>query len=248
MAGGKRSYLKQTLATAAVVGLVVGLWAWPLWQGPVQHVGPPQDVVLAPRALPTPLRITVLGTSLSHNAPWTASLAQALMACLGPAEITVIARPGAGVLWGQGQVDTVAATLPDLVLVEFAINDADLRDGLTRARADTEMRALLAELAHALPQAALVEMTMSPAQGARGLLRPGLGARYGDVIARAGDGSQGAIDLYARWRALPRDARGLSDGLHPDPQIATEVTVAPIRDYIGAVYSAAACAGASERS
>lgn len=230
---------------AGLLLLLVGIWAVPLWLGPAPETRAPRDVALGPRDLPAPLRITILGTSLSHNAPWTDQLSGALTACLGPTEITVIARPGAGVLWGQGQVEAVAAAVPDLVLVEFAINDADLRDGLSRAVADQETQALFIDLAEAVPQAGLVEMTMSPAHGLRGLLRPGLGARYDDVIARAEAGGQGAIDLYARWQALPRARRGLEDGLHPDPERASAVTVPPVRDYIAAVYSAACAASDS---
>lgn len=238
--------MRRILAAVLLLLLAgLGVWAWPLWQGPAQDISPPRDVALTPRPLPDPLHITVLGTSLSHREPWTDALSEALNACLGPTEITVIARPGAGVLWGQGQVGAVAQARPDLVLVEFAINDADLRDGLARAAADTEARALIAALSDAVPEAGLVEMTMSPASGLRGLLRPGLAARYGDVITRAESGPQGVIDLHARWLALPREGRGLVDGLHPDPEIAANVTVTPIRDYIGAVYSAASCASSA---
>lgn len=224
----------------------LGVWLWPLWQGPAHKISPPRDIALPNQVLPERLHITVLGTSLSHREPWTDALSEALNACLGPTEITVIARPGAGVLWGQGQVAAVAGSAPDLVLVEFAINDADLRDGLARAEADAQMRALLEALAEAAPEAGLVEMTMSPASGVRGLLRPGLARYYADVIARADAGPQGAIDLYARWQALPRGERGLADGLHPDAQIAQNVTVAPIRDYIAEVYSAASCTSSAQ--
>ncbi|MEM1340687.1 MAG: SGNH/GDSL hydrolase family protein [Pseudomonadota bacterium] len=232
--------MRRIFAGLTALVLLVGLWLWPLWHGPGSEFGvfAPRDVALRLRALPEPLRITVLGTSLSHNEPWPDQLSEALNACLGPTEITVLAQPGAGVLWGQGQVGAVAEATPDLVLVEFAINDADIRDGLPRAEAAAETRALLAALAEALPGAALVEMTMSPASGLRGVLRPGLAGYYEDVITRAVQGSHGAIDLYARWLTLPRAERGLIDGLHPDPQIAAEVTVAPVRDYIAATFGA----------
>lgn len=231
------------LLLVAMACVYVCVWGWSLWQGPRPQALTPRDVALGPRALPDPLRITILGTSLSHAERWTDQLEQALNTCLGPTEITVIARPGAGVLWGQGQVAAVARTSPDLVLMEFAINDADLRDGLVPGRADAETRALLGALHDALPGAALVEMTMSPAAGLRGVLRPGLAHHYSAVITRASMGSgpqaHGAIDLYAHWLALPRAERGLSDGLHPDPVIAENVSVAPIRDYIAGIYSAA---------
>ena len=236
--------IRLLLGGAGLVALLLGpLWLWPLWRGPAMLSGADgatRDVALAPQAVvPVPLRITVLGTSLSHNELWTASLETALETCLGPSQVTVIARPGAGVQWGLSQITAVAETAPDLVLVEFAINDADLREGRTRAQANAQTQTLFQRLAETLPTVSLVEMTMSPASRLRGVLRPSLAARYDDVITRAQDGPHGAIDLYTRWLALPPGQRGLADGLHPDPQIAETVTVPPVRDYIAAHYSAA---------
>ena len=164
--------------------VLMAAWIGQLWLGPGQQDMPPRDVALAPRDLPDPLHLVILGTSLSLNERWTDQLSEGINACLGPSEITVIAQPGAGVIWGQGQVGAVAEADPDLVLVEFAINDADVRDGLGRADADAEARRLLDALAVALPEAALVEMTMSPAHGLRGVLRPGLAEYYSDLITR----------------------------------------------------------------
>jgi acyl-CoA thioesterase I len=217
----------------------------PLWLGPPQAELSPRDRPLAPRALPAegPVRIVALGTSLTARGPWPDRLAERLAACLGhPVEIRRVARPGATVAWGQepAQVAAVAEAAPDIVLVEFAINDADLRDGLPRAEADARSRALLAALADALPEAAIVEMTMSPARGLRGLMRPGLAARYADVVARAEAREGALVDLHARWLRLPRDARGLdADGLHPDPELAAGVIVPALAAHIAPAFGAA---------
>ncbi|MEJ6391585.1 SGNH/GDSL hydrolase family protein [Gymnodinialimonas ulvae] len=220
-------------------------WAGPLWRGPEPVVAAPRDLPLTPRTLPdgtAPLRIVALGTSLTARGPWPDHLAARLAACLDHSvEIIRIARPGANVSWAAhpDRIAAVVAEAPDIVLLEFAINDADLRDGLAREAADALTRGLLEDLAEAVPEAALIEMTMSPARGARGLLRPGLAARYGDVVARGGDANRGVVDLYTRWIALPRHQRGLADGLHPDPSIAAQVTVPPLAAYLAEGFGAA---------
>jgi hypothetical protein len=207
-------------------------------------VAEPRDLPLSPRTLPEgadPLRIVAFGTSLTARGPWPDHLAARLAACLEhPVELIRIARAGANVSWAAhpDRIAEVAAGTPDIVLLEFAINDADLRDGLSRGEADALTRGLLDDLAGAVPGAALVELTMSPAHGARGLLRPGLAARYGDVVARGRARSGAVADLYMRWIALPRDQRGLADGLHPDPAIAAQVIVPPLAAHLAEGFGA----------
>jgi len=148
-------------------------------------------------------------------------------ACLpNGADVNVVARPGASVQWGLSQLNAVSATNPDLILIEFSINDADLRDGLSLAAAQRAHGILITGLQAAQPQAALVLLTMSPAQGLRGLIRPRLAAHYRQYRTLAAHHDLGLIDLYPRWRNLPRSARGLQrDGLHPEPEVATGVIV-----------------------
>lgn len=222
----------------AGTGLLAALLALSLALGhALSRPGPPQDRPLAPlHASPAEgLRLTVLGTSLSHDEPWTAALARRLTTCLGqPVQVAVVARAGAAVDWGLDQVGAVAATAPDLVLVEFAINDADLRDGPGLGAARQMHDQLIAGLRAARPDAVLALMTMSPAQGLRGLVRPRLGAHYRQYRALAETHDIGLIDLYPRWRALPRAARGLArDGLHPDPAVASAVIVPVLARAIG---------------
>jgi lysophospholipase L1-like esterase len=185
---------------------------------------------LIPVALPQDraLRVTAMGTSLTHNELWTARLGEVLSACIAhPVEVAVVARAGAAVDWALTQPGAVAATQPDVVLVEFAINDADIEDGHWMRDARALHETLLADLRAQAPQAALMLMTMSPAHGWRGWIRPWLRAHYLQYRDLAEAQDTGLIDLYPRWLALPRDARGLAeDGLHPDQQVAADV-IAP---------------------
>lgn len=181
-----------------------------------------------------PLRITLLGTSLTHDEIWTSALQHRLEKSLGhPVQIHVTAKPGAGSDWGLSQVRPVAESAPDWVLLEFAINDADIRDGQNLQQARDTHVALIQGLQAAIPEVRILVLTMSPAQGLRGLLRPYLRAHYLQYLELAETLHLGAVDLYPRWLALPRAARGLrEDGLHPEPQIAADLIVPALTDYL----------------
>lgn len=206
----------------------LALWAW--------TAPAPGDRPL-PAPLPDgPLRLTVFGTSLSApSQTWPEALAARIEACRGaPVELGRVAGIDRGSAWALGQVDRVAAQDPDLVLVEFAINDADLLDGVLPPRARAQHAALLAALRAALPEARLVLLTMSPARGPRGWLRPFLArhyAQYGPLAAAAGTG---LVDLHARWRAAPGTAAALAaDGLHPDPDAAAAIAAPALAAWLG---------------
>lgn len=178
----------------------------------------------------------LLGTSLTARPGWADRLAAALAPCLPAApEVTRIAEPGAGSAWGLAQAGRVAAARPDLVLVEFAINDADIFDGVSLASAAAQHRALAAALRAAHPAPVLGLMTTGPATGPRGWTRPRLAAHYAQYRGLAAELGTGLLDLYPRWRALAPDARGLdADGLHPDPAAAAALVLPVLVPWIAA--------------
>ena len=205
----------------------------------------PQDRELPAlsRMLPEdrPLRLAVFGTSLSaHGYDWPEAVALALGTCLGQAvELIRFALPGAGSEWGVTQVPWVRESAPDLVLLEFAINDADLRDGLFRSAARDTHERLLTALQQELPQSHLVLMTMNPAQGLRGWIRPRLTGHYLDYRSLAAEFDVGLADLYPRWLELSRAERGLEeDGLHPRPEVVRRIVVPVLVPLLGRAYGA----------
>jgi lysophospholipase L1-like esterase len=206
------------------LGLVAFIIGALLTFGYLQSTPRPVLDVALPKALTAgPLRMTVFGTSLSAPPQtWPDALAAQLATCWrSPVVMTRVVGLGMGSAWALDQVEQVRATKPDLILVEFAINDADIRDGASVSLAYSQHRTLLSDLKLALPQASIVLMTMNPAQGPRGWLRPRLAAHYGQYPALARAAGAGLADIYPRWLALPRAARGLqADGLHPDPKVA----------------------------
>lgn len=197
---------------------------------------PPAQDRHATLALPEdrPLRLTLLGTSLSHEEIWPDSLRQSLQAQLNhPVALSTVTQPGAGSLWGLEQTERVAALSPDWVLIEFAINDADILDGQGLSQAHHTHVTLVHKLRSLLPEVDIVLMTMSPAQGLRGLLRLQLAAHYRQYRELAGALDLGLVDLYPRWLALPRAARGIQvDGLHPEAQVAADLIVPVLTEYL----------------
>ena len=190
--------------------------------GPARPSNDIGDRPLAP--LPQgPLRIVAFGTSLTAKNDWPDALGPVLETCRGaPVEIRRVAKPGAGSAWALGDVDAVIAAAPDLVLLEFAINDAEIRKGAALATARETHDRILTALKAGLPEAQILLMTMNPAHGLRGLARPYLADHYAQYRALAESHGVGLLDLYPRWRAAPPEVPALRGRApserHPGPR------------------------------
>jgi hypothetical protein len=221
--------MKTVWILTAATGLVAaGLWAIFFSAGSAPRDRPIPNWPIEGRDFgETPLRIVAFGTSLTAGNDWPRRLGKGLTACLGhPVEMIRVAEPGMGSSWALEHVAEVAAFEPEVVLIEFSINDADLRDGVSRSRGRRQHEALIDSLQKELPEARLVLMTMSPAYGLRGLLRPFLTEHYADVADLAYARDLGLIDLYPRWRNSNVDRP--ADGLHPDNEATRAVVDAPV--------------------
>ena len=212
--------------TRRILALAAGLLALPallaVWLLRPPAPFEPRDRPLPPG--PPPERVVVLGTSLSARNDWPAALEVALAGCLGrPVAVEVIARPGATSAWGLGQVGRVAAADPDLVIVEFAVNDADILDGLWLDRSRAAHDTLVSELRALAPEARVLLMTTNHARGPRGWARPRLAAHYASYVgarAAARGGTRRPLPALAgtaaRGRRPPRrppsERRGRAGG------------------------------------
>ena len=187
------------------------LFVWVLWPRTPEV---PQDRPIGP--VTAGKGIVVLGTSLSHK-DWPQALGADLTACGGdPGPITQITRPGADARWGIAQLDRVIAANPGLVLVEFAINDADFLDGLSRTASREALVTIIQTLQQNLSGAQIAVMTMNPVTGIKRLQRPFLSEYYTIVREEAEAQGVGLIDLEPRWAlAFLKGVAGLPDGLHP---------------------------------
>jgi acyl-CoA thioesterase I len=227
---------------------VSGLWRWGLAVAVIAGLGSlflvsplPKEAAdrqLSLLALPgrAPVAFVFMGTSLTAGDPWPDLVVERLQACVThPLRAQRIAEGGVTSAWGLSQIEAAIAAAPNLLLLEFAINDADLRHGLSLEESRDNHRAMLARLKEGLPEARIILMTTNPATGLRRLLRPRLAAYYAQYRTLAAEMDVGLIDLYPRWLALPRAAQGLTDGVHPAPDRAALVIVPVVTAYLGGV-------------
>lgn len=189
--------------------------------------------------MPDMPRVAILGTSLSAYGSWPDAVEGALTACVKrPVAMEVHAKGGATSAFGLAQADAVAASRPDIVLIEFAINDADLRR-LTSIRRSLEThRAIISRLRSDLPQARLLLMTTNGTYGVKSLLRPFLPRYDAQYRFLADDEGVGLIDLSPAWDSYVRDAgwhMALPDGVHPTGAAQSAVTVPAVTSMLAQV-------------
>ncbi|MCX8507728.1 MAG: SGNH/GDSL hydrolase family protein, partial [Rhodobacteraceae bacterium] len=199
---------------------------------------PPGDRPLAPRPLPPgPVRIALLGTSLTDHALWPDRVTQRLATCGITAFIDRHARPGANSRWGRSVAAELAQSAPDIILIEFAINDADLHDGLSLSDSADSHADILRQLRQPSPaDPAIFLLTTNPVSGWARLLRPRLAA-YQALYGRLATQYQtGLVDGYGRWLATPGWADQLLDHLHPAPERESAILTPAITLAIGRLY------------
>lgn len=201
------------LPAARMLGLICAVAGAIGWSSPVAAQG-------------APLRIVTVGTSLTAVGGWQAPLEQALAACTGR-PVTVV-NLGVGSTHSGHGLTRVAAVLearPEIVLYEFAMNDAYVAFNipLETARANT-----LSFLDQVAPHARVLLMTMNPTHGEVAGVRPHL-ARYYDLYRQiAGERGLRLIDHAAAWGARSDLATAIPDGVHPTPEAASAVMVPAI--------------------
>ena len=212
--------LKWSIGAGAVLALLVGLWLfWP------RAVGDVQDRAVVP--LEAGKGVVVLGTSLSHK-DWPKTLGGL---CRSP--VTQVTKPGANAYWGLEQVHKAIAAKPALVLVEFAINDADILDGLSKEESRQALEQIITALEAGLPEAEVVLMTMNPVTGVTRLQRPFLAGYYGIVRDVADARGLGLIDLEPRWQGALEVGEVIPDGVHPTRDSFARVALPAIAAALG---------------
>jgi hypothetical protein len=175
--------------------------------------------------------IAAMGTSLTARGAWLQELPTALEALVRrPVRARNFARIGATSRWGLAVVDDVARARPDIAIIEFASNDAALHRRVSLAESAANVTAIIRRLRTADGNIRLHLMTMSPAIGLRGLLRPRLGRYYDLYPSLSARERTGLIDNRPDWEALPPAnlVRALPDGSHPTAEFAVSITLANV--------------------
>ena len=174
------------------------------------------------------VKVVTLGTSLSARGGWQEPLRRSLAACLDSDVVIVnLAKSGMTSEWGLTQIDKVAAERPDIVLVEFAVNDADVTEFMSLERSAANMTEIVSRLRESEKRPSVYVMAMNPVSGLRGMLRPFLDQYEERHAAVARDLGAGFIDHRPAWARLSNEeaAGAIADGVHPDPEIAGRVIV-----------------------
>ncbi len=115
----------------------------------------------------TPQHVVIYGTSLSKGGAWVPQL-QATFDARFPSLVTLTnsARGGQHSGWGATHVDSaVVALKPDVVFIEFAINDAVTRFDLSLDTIRRNVDTLLDRIAAGLPTSEVIPQIMNPAFG-----------------------------------------------------------------------------------
>lgn len=182
------------------------------------------------------LQVVTLGTSLTLRGEWQDALADKLSACMvRPVTVHLVARAGANSDWGREALKGVIELKPDLVVIEFATNDADWWDGVSRNQARANLVVMIAELRADNSAVQVLLAAMNPVLGWRAWMRAGLQEYYADMADVARVTGVDFVNIAARWSALtPEDlAVKIPDGVHPSPDAGREIIVPALARAIG---------------
>lgn len=170
-------------------------------------------------------RMLVYGTSLTANGAWPAQVLAGLNTTW-PGLTTLINRGGSGEtsVWGVANLDSqVIAAAPDVVFIEFSVNDAVARFGISLAQARANLDTILNGIRTALPNCEIILQVTNPVigrpQGDDGW-RPNL-EHYQQIYRDAAERDNLLlIDHHPAWQALLDSGEAefltlVPDGLHP---------------------------------
>lgn len=195
--------------------------------------------------------VVVYGTSLTEHGPWVKML-QAWFEEKYPGKATVINSGGSGQHSGWGLANVKARVCdkrPDLVFIEFGINDAHVRFKLTLEGCLANLDGMVKAVREANAQADIVLQTMNVALDVGGKTagtdRPQLDAFYANYTGYAAKNRLPLVDNHPAWKKLATDdvktfTSYAPDGLHPNTTGLAAITWPNIERLLTAAAAAAA--------
>jgi alpha-L-rhamnosidase len=131
-----------------------------------------------------------------------------------------------------GEIDALVAFRPDIIFVEFAVNDAALHRRISLRASIRNLTTIIERIGQALPNASCFVMAMNPVHGPRALLRPRLNAYVEAHRQAAATAGAGFIDHRPQWLAHSKDQLWLMipDGLHPIPACAVTIMLSTMME------------------
>ena len=187
--------------------------------------------------------VVVYGTSLSHTAEWPKALKEYLDQQF-PGQVNFInsASSGKESNWGVANLaKRVLTNQPDLVFIEFSINDAATKHNISTEKSAANLDRIVKALRQQNPQVDIVLQTMStvwdspaePPDRAAAKARPHLDDYYEVYRKYAREHGLPLVDHYPSWLKLQQEDEGkykqwLPDGTHPIPEASLAVTLPAI--------------------
>ncbi|MCA8990971.1 MAG: alpha/beta hydrolase fold domain-containing protein [Planctomycetaceae bacterium] len=180
--------------------------------------------------------VVVYGTSVSIGGQWAKEV-QVYFDRLYPNQVTFInsARSGMHSNWGvENLQERVLEHQPDLVFIEFAINDAATKHGISTDDCRRNLDTMVKELRQQNPDVEIILQTMNPAWDSPAVPksfasdRPHLSDYYAVYRAYAEQNELPFVDNFAVWsKVLEKDPAGFKkmvpDGIHPDSDSSSKV-------------------------
>ena len=194
---------------------------------------------IVPRAS-EPATILVIGTSLSAYGAWLEDVEAQLSACRdGDVTIDIVAKPGAASDWGIGALEETLASRGDeidVVIIEFATNDAAWHRGVPLAKSKSYHRRMIA----AAGKRPVYLAIMNPSFGSKGWVRPGLDAYNRTYLALGAETPAKPIDTRPGWATLTRNGwrTAIPDGLHPTQSAMEQVAANAFVDHLSPLLCA----------
>lgn len=177
--------------------------------------------------------VVTFGTSITARGGWQGNLQKQFEICLGQrVGIQIVGGPGEGSRWGLANADKVLVARPDIIIIEFAINDADIRNFTTLAQSQRNTIALIDRFQKELPGSVVVLMTTPKTHGWKNFLRPRLAGYYQQYRKISREKDLFLIDVDHEWRELPlsKQKQAMLDGVHPDPMVLGQLVANRLRD------------------
>ncbi|OCT15209.1 hypothetical protein A8709_13995 [Paenibacillus pectinilyticus] len=183
--------------------------------------------------------IITYGTSLTDGAAWVEDMNTQLQERY-PGLTTVINSAKAA-MWSQWAIDNlsekVLAHKPDLVFIEFAINDAYLPYETTIDQCRSRLVSMIDQIVECNPACEIVLMTMNPPVGGSLELRPAFNNYYDVYRLVAKERELHLIDHFEQWNAilqhnLEQFRQWVPDTIHPIPEGSLAVTAKGVRELL----------------
>jgi lysophospholipase L1-like esterase len=169
--------------------------------------------------------VITYGTSLTSGGAWVSQLKEAFDQAY-PGQVSLI-NSGAGGMWStwgiQNLDQRVIEKKPDLVTIEFGINDAYLEYKTSVEKARENLENMIDRILKSNPRCEIVLMVMNPPIKVHLERRPRIKDYYQMYREVAKQRQLPLIDHYPAWERILREDPGLfdryvPDGIHPGPQ------------------------------